>query len=118
MKRYEALEAYEKKENAAIHGMIEDFVHQPDVAAEIEDLEGDVMKEFMQMEDRFEQFMNEHDKYEREFEHRVYGVLEKMEDLDRKFKANVKFDPETKLFKVSTHQEVLNVVQAPELEAK
>jgi hypothetical protein len=105
--RWNRLQAYTNREEHAILNQLEAFVRQPEINNELMDLEGDVAKEMHEMDMRYKQFeMDVASKHSPEIERRLNEIGRKLEALDYKFEKNLKFDPETKMWKISMDNKV------------
>ena len=104
--RWDALRVYENKEYAGIHGDIETFVFQDDVSAELGAMEKDINKVLIKMMDTQRKLGLQFNKQSYNFERRLDNIVRKLEVLDRKWKQNVQFDPETRMWKLSMDNKV------------
>lgn len=88
------------------------FLSQPEIKTELKDLDNDVQKEFNDMELRYKRFeMKVSNVHGPVLERRLAKIGRKMEALDYKFKNNLKFDPETKMWKLSMDNKVDQEIQ-------
>lgn len=105
--RWNKLQAYTDKEEQAIMMDLQAFLSQPEIKGELQDLDNDVSKEFNDMELRYKKFeMKVNNVHGPILEKKLANIGRKMEALDYKFKNNLKFDPETKMWKLSMDNKV------------
>jgi len=105
--RWNRLQMYTDKEEQAIMMDLQNFLQQPEINNELQDMEHDISMEFRQMSMRYNKFVMDIDnKVAPELVAKLQEIGKKLEVLDYKFKKNLKFDPETKMWKVSMDNKV------------
>ena len=117
--RYEKLQRYVDKEEFGIMKDLEAFMMQPEVQAELDDLEHDVGAEFHEMDMRYKRFAMDVDtKFGPVLAKKLEEIGHKMEALDYKIQRSIKFDPETKMWKLSMDNKVAAELEKEEMEIK
>jgi len=105
--RWNTLQTYVDKEEQAIMMDLQAFLSQPEIKGELQDLDNDVSKEMREMDMRYKKFeMKVSNVHGPVLERKLAQIGRKMEALDYKFKNNLKFDPETKMWKLSMDNKV------------
>lgn len=100
--RWEALEMYKQKEERAIGMELEKFLKQPEVQAELRDAGSDIEEEINDISDRYQKLGRDIElKHGPGFERKFNIIGRKLRALKWKFERNLKFDPETRMWKIS-----------------
>ena len=115
--RWNTLQSYVDKEEHAIMMDLQAFLSQPEIKSELQDLDNDVSREMRQMDMRYKRFeMKVNNVHGPVLERKLAKIGRKMEALDYKFKNNLKFDPETKMWKLSMDNKIDQELQQDGME--